>query len=133
MTSPYEQTVMFSQLQPWSTAGAPPCLEPVSGPKIPPRTGEYYQTPRPHPWRPTLAYELIEATPLVDQSITSQLVNPCFSPSGNSTDPIRFPNLVTGFERNPQHGARAALYTRYTSAEWQNSVLSTYAEADSKR
>lgn len=43
MASKPQQTIMYSQLQPWSTAGAPPCMEPVSGPEIPPRTGNYYQ------------------------------------------------------------------------------------------
>lgn len=124
---------MYSQLQPWATAGAPPCLEPVSGPQIAPRIGTYYQTPRPHPWRPTLGYELIEVTPLPAQSLTNAYQNPCFSPAGMSTEPLRFPNLVTGFERNPQHAARAALYTRYTGAEWQNAVATTYAESDSNR
>lgn len=38
-----QQTVMYSQLQPWSTAGAPPCMEQMSGPEIPPRTGNYYK------------------------------------------------------------------------------------------
>lgn len=133
MNPKFEQTVMYSQMQPWSSAGAPPCMEQVSGPKIPIRTGEYYKTPRPHPWRPTLGYELVRVTPLPDQSVTNQLVNPCYSPDGMSTDPLRFPNLVTGFERNPQHAARAALYSRYTSAEWLNGTLSVYSEADTNR
>lgn len=128
-----QQTVMYSQLQPWSTSGAPPCMEQVSGPPIPPRIGTYYQTPRPHPWRPTLGYEMIEVTPLPETVVTNELVNPCFSPSGMSTEPLRFPNLITGFERNPQHAARAALYTRYTAAEWTNATVSTNAEADSCR
>lgn len=128
------QTVMYSQLQPWATAGAPPCMEQVAGvPRVPPRIGNYYQTPRPHPWRPTLGFETIEVTPLVDQSLTNAYSNPCNSPAGMSTTPLRFPNLVTGFERNPQHAARAALYTRYTGAEWQNAAVSTYAEADTCR
>lgn len=38
-----EQTVMYSQLQPWSTVGSPPCVEPVSGPTVAPRVGTYYQ------------------------------------------------------------------------------------------
>lgn len=50
-----------------------------------------------------------------------------------STEPLTFPNLVTGFERNPQHAARAALYTRYTPAEWTNHCISTYSEADTNR
>lgn len=80
--SEIKQSVMYSQLQPWSTAGAPPCMEQISGPMIPPRTGTYYQTPRPHPWRPTMGYELVEVTPLPEQPITSQMVNPCYTPNG---------------------------------------------------
>lgn len=41
--SKFEQTVMYSQLQPWSTAGAPPCMEPISGPSVPPCVGTSYQ------------------------------------------------------------------------------------------
>lgn len=133
MAQNFEQSVMYSQLQPWSTAGAPPCMEQVVGPEVPIRTGVYYQTPRPHPWRPTLAYELVQVTPLPDQSLTNDFVNPCFSPTGMSTEPLRFPNLVTGFERNPQHAARAALYTRYNGAEWQNALISMYGESDTNR
>lgn len=38
-----KETVMYSQLQPWSTAGAPPCMERVKGSPIPMRTGLYYE------------------------------------------------------------------------------------------
>ncbi|XP_053947551.1 tektin-3 isoform X2 [Anastrepha ludens] len=118
---------------PWSTAGAPPCMEPVSGPSVPPRVGISYQTNRPHPWRPTLAYEMIEVKNLAEQPVTNQLMKPCFSPSGMTTEPMNFPNLVTGFERNPQHAARAALFTRYTNNEWVNSNLTKYAESNINR
>lgn len=92
------------------------------------------QTPRPHPWRPILGYERIEVTPLNDQPVTNQFVNPCFTPNGSmSTEPLRFPNLVTGFDRNPQHAARSALYTRYTIDEWNNACLSSYTESDKNR
>lgn len=159
MSTKFEQTVMYSQLQPWSTAGAPPCMEPVSGPSVPPRVGISYQvsfsasasdwhtlkliiyfclyllekTNHPHPWRPTLAYEMIEVKNLAEQPVTNQLVKPCFSPSGMTTEPMNFPNLVTGFERNPQHAARAALFTRYTNNEWVNSNLTKYAESNINR
>lgn len=157
MSTKFEQTVMYSQLQPWSTAGAPPCMEPISGPSVPPRVGISYQvsshstgvlcslfilifclfllekTNHPHPWRPTLAYEMIEVKNLAEQPVTNQLVKPCFSPSGMTTEPMNFPNLVTGFERNPQHAARAALFTRYTSNEWVNSNLTKYAESNINR
>lgn len=48
-----------------------------------------------------------------------------------STEPLRYPNLVTGFERNPQHAARTALHTRYTHHEWKNASESLNREADS--
>lgn len=32
--------------------------------------------------------------------------------------PLRFPNLVDGFNRSPIHAARAALKTRYESSKW---------------
>ncbi|PSN29761.1 Tektin-3 [Blattella germanica] len=128
-----EDPIMYSQLQPWSTVGAPPCMEQVSGPPIPTRIGNYYQTPRPHPWRPTLGYENVEVVPLPSQPVTNALVDPCYTPSGMATEPLRFPNLVTGFERNPAHAARAALYTRYTPYEWAQSNISHYNEADTNR
>uniref|UniRef100_A0A1B6C9Y6 Tektin n=1 Tax=Clastoptera arizonana TaxID=38151 RepID=A0A1B6C9Y6_9HEMI len=127
------KTVMYSQLHPWSTAGAPPCMDQVAGPLVPLRVSNYYKTPRPHPWRPTLGYENVEVVPLPYQPITNALVDPCYTPSGMSTEPLRFPNLVTGVERNPAHAARAALYTRYTPYEWTQNSLNNYNEADTNR
>jgi tektin-3 len=54
----------FQQLQPWNTTGVSPCMEKMSGPPIPTRIGNYYQTPRPLPWRPTMGYENVEVVPL---------------------------------------------------------------------
>jgi len=127
------KTIMYSQLQPWSAAGAPPCMEKVSGPGIPPRIQSYYQTPRPHPWRPTLGYENIEVNPLHTQPLTNALMDSGSSAEGMATEPIRFPNLVTGFERNPSHAARAALYTRYTPYEWSQNQISQSNESDTNR
>ncbi|KAE8740082.1 hypothetical protein FOCC_FOCC014407 [Frankliniella occidentalis] len=109
-------TVMYS-------CGAPPCMEKVVGPPIPDRIASFYQTPRPHPWRPTLGYENVEVVPMPSLPVTNALVDPCYTPCGMATEPLRFPNLVTGNARNPQHAARAALYTRYTPFEWANSSL----------
>jgi tektin-3 len=67
------------------------------------------------------------------QSVTNALVDPCHTPSSMATKPLCFPNLVTGFERNPAHAARAALYTRYTPYEWTQSNISHYNEADTNR
>ncbi|CAG9821830.1 unnamed protein product [Phaedon cochleariae] len=127
------ETVLYSQLQPWSTVAATPCMEQVAGPPMPTRIGQYYQTPRPHPWRPTLGYENVEVMPLPSQHTTNAMIDPCYTPYGMATEPLKFPNLVTGFERNPGHAARAALYTRYTPLEWTHSNLKFYNEADTNR
>ncbi|XP_018566665.1 tektin-3-like [Anoplophora glabripennis] len=127
------ETVLYSQLQPWSTVAASPCLEQVAGPPIPTRIGQYYQTPRPHPWRPTLGYETVSITPLPSQHSTNAIIDPCYTPYGMATEPLKFPNLVTGFERNPAHAARAALYTRYSTTTWTQGNLYNYNEADTNR
>ncbi|XP_015832962.1 tektin-3 isoform X2 [Tribolium castaneum] len=108
-------------------------MEQVGGPPVPVRIGQYYQTPRPHPWRPTLGYENVEVTPLPSQPVTNALIDPCYTPHGMATEPLKFPNLVTGFERNPAHAARAALYTRYTPIEWTHNNLRNYGESDTNR
>ncbi|PNF37675.1 Tektin-3 [Cryptotermes secundus] len=105
----------------------------MSGTPKPTRTGNYYQTPRPLPWRPTVGYENVEVVPLPSQPVTNALVDPCYTPNCMATEPLRFPNLVTGFERNPAHAARTALYTRYTPYEWMQSNISHYNEADTNR
>ncbi|KAF5299852.1 hypothetical protein FQA39_LY11389 [Lamprigera yunnana] len=127
------ETVMYSQVQPWSTIGATPCMEQTVGSPIPTRIGEYYKTPRPHPWRPTLGYENIEVKPLPNVAITNEIIDPCYTPFGMATEPLKFPNLVTGFERNPGHAARAALYTRYTPLEWTQMNIKNYNESDTNR
>lgn len=50
-----------------------------------------------------------------------------------SREPLQFPNLVNGFDRNPEHAARSALYTRYTPAEWHTSCMTLYGESDVNR
>ncbi|XP_024882211.1 tektin-3-like [Temnothorax curvispinosus] len=128
-----KKTVMYSQLQPWSTVGVLPCMEQVAGPPIPARVGEFYKTPRPHPWRPTLGYEIVEAAPLPAQPVTNLLVDACRTSHGLATEPLKFPNLVTGFDRNPSHAARAALYTRYTPCDWVQDQIKLYNEANANR
>lgn len=54
-------------------------------------------------------------------------------PYGMITKPLKFPNLVTGFDRNPSHAARAALYIRYTPYDWMQNQIGLYNEADSNR
>ncbi|XP_065161353.1 tektin-3-like isoform X2 [Atheta coriaria] len=133
MAADMGDTVMYSQLQPWSSVAADPVMEQVAGPPIPTRIGTYYQTPRPHPWRPTLGYETVEVTPLPGQPVTNAMMDPCYTPTGMATEPLKFPNLVTGFERNPAHAARAALYTRYTPLEWTQGLLGILNESDTNR
>lgn len=53
-------------------------------------------------WRPAHGYENVEVTPLPQYPTTNQLVQPCFAPN-MSTEPINFPNLVTGFEVRPNN------------------------------
>lgn len=124
---------MYSQLQNWSTVGAEPCMEQTMGPPVPARVGNFHQTPKSHPWRPTLGYENVEVTPLPSQPVTNALQDTCYTPNGMATEPLRFPNLVTGFDRNPANAARAALYTRYTPYEWMQNNVSHYNEADANR
>ncbi|XP_012153349.1 tektin-3 isoform X2 [Megachile rotundata] len=108
-------------------------MEQIAGPPIPIRVGEFYKTPKPHPWRPTLGYETVEAAPLPAQPMTNLLSDTCYMPNGMATEPLKFPNMVTGFDRNPSHAARAALYTRYSSYEWVQNQLKLYNESDSNR
>lgn len=53
-------------MQNWSTVGADPCMEQTMGSIVPARVGQFHQTPKNHPWRPTLGYENVEVTPLYD-------------------------------------------------------------------
>lgn len=50
-----------------------------------------------------------------------------------ANESLSFPNLVNGFDRNPQHAARSALYTRYTPSEWQKNCVTAYTESDVNR
>lgn len=50
-----------------------------------------------------------------------------------SREPLQFPNLINGFDRNPDHAARSALYTRFTPAEWNKSCMTLYGESDVNR
>lgn len=80
-----------------------------------------------------MGYETIELAPIAEHPLTNQLVHPNYTPPSLTSEPLSFPNLVTGYEKNPQHAARSALYTRYTPSEWINSCITTYADADVNR
>ncbi|XP_051162937.1 tektin-3-like isoform X2 [Leptopilina boulardi] len=108
-------------------------MEQISGDSKFKKIGEYYKTPRPHSWRPTLGYENIELNPLSSKTMTNFLVDSCYSSKGILMEPLKFPNLITGFDRNPSHASKTALYTRYTPYEWVENQIKLYNEADSNR
>lgn len=65
--------------------------------------------------------------------MTNELVDACYSSKGILTEPLKFPNLITGFDRNSTHAAKTALYTRYTPYEWVQNQIQLYNGADSNR
>lgn len=65
--------------------------------------------------------------------LTNLVVDAVYVPKGMISSPLRFPNLVTGYNRNPSHAARAALYTRYTPIEWDNNQVKLVNEANKSR
>ncbi|XP_012537613.1 tektin-3 [Monomorium pharaonis] len=67
------------------------------------------------------------------QPITNMLMDACRTSYGLTTVPLKFPNLVTGFDRNPSHAARAALYMRYTRGDWTQNQVELYNEASASR
>ncbi|XP_043251653.1 tektin-3-like [Colletes gigas] len=107
------------QLQPWNVSNVPiPCIEPVTQ-----YYGrDYHNTHNLMPWRPNMGYENVEVIPLATKSISN--------PSNAS---LKFPNIVTGYQRNPVHATRTALNTRYTPNEWFEKQVKYYNEADSCR
>uniref|UniRef100_A0A2A4K5X2 Tektin n=1 Tax=Heliothis virescens TaxID=7102 RepID=A0A2A4K5X2_HELVI len=123
-----KEVSMCTQLQQWS-----PVKEIAGAPSVPPQVGYCFHSPKKHPWRPIMGYEEIEVTPMPSQPITNTMVDPCYTPAGMAAEPLRFPNLVTGFDRSPEHAARAALYTRYTQYEWNQNSIKNYNESDAKR
>ncbi|XP_076678141.1 tektin-3 isoform X2 [Andrena cerasifolii] len=113
-------------------------MEGITGPSVSDSSrvveaGECDTTPKSHPWRSKMGYETVEASPLPAQSLTNLLVDTCYTPNGMATESLRFPNLVTGFHRNPANAARAALYTRYSAYEWLQNQLKLFNESNSNR
>ncbi|CAL1673852.1 unnamed protein product [Lasius platythorax] len=127
------ETIIYSQLQPWSTVGVLSCMEQAAVPSVSVRVGEFHKTSRSHHWRPMLGYKILEAAPLSAQPVTNLMMDACRTPYGMMTKPLKFPNLVTSFDRNPSHAARAALYIRYTPYDWMQNQIRLYNEADSNR
>ncbi|XP_011639987.1 tektin-3-like [Pogonomyrmex barbatus] len=115
------------QLQPWSIAGGSMSY---TDPTVPIRISDYTRTHHLLPWRPNVGFENTEVIPLVTKSISSYALD---ANNKMSTRPLKFPNLITGYQRNPVHASQAALYTRYTPHEWFQKQVKYYNEADSQR
>ncbi|XP_043284960.1 tektin-3-like isoform X2 [Venturia canescens] len=114
-----------TQIQPWSTVGASmPAIEPL----IPIGAAEYYKRSSLMPWQPSISYnQNVQVVPLSRKCVSSYAIDP----SGAMTSkPLRFPNLVTGYQRDPVHAAQTALHTRYTPNEWFQKQMRFYNEAD---
>ncbi|KAK2584912.1 hypothetical protein KPH14_002508 [Odynerus spinipes] len=77
-----------------------------------------------------MRFENVEVIPLATKCISNY---PLDATNGMMDKPLKFPDLVTGFQRNPEHAAKAALYTRYTPNEWFQKQIKYYNEADSNR
>lgn len=108
-------------------------MEQVADSPVSVRIEEFHKTPRSHPWRPMLGYKILEAAPLFAQPVTNLMMDADRIPHGMTTKPLKFPNLVTGFDRNPLHAARAALCMRYTPYDWKQNQIRLYNEADANR
>lgn len=81
--------------------------------------------PHHHPWPIANSLEGVETT--------NQVMETNLMPPDVCHEPLKFPNLVNGFDRNPDHAARSALYTRYTPSEWHKSCVTSYTESDVNR
>ncbi|XP_063993881.1 tektin-3-like [Diachasmimorpha longicaudata] len=112
------------QIEPWGNVGSSmPCLEPA----IPVKSIDYHKNHTLMPWRPSAGYENVQLVPLSKKCISTYAVDPA---TGMSTEPLKFPNLVTGYQRNPVHASQSALHTRYTPNEWFQKQIKFYNDAD---
>lgn len=112
------------QIRPWSsTRSLMPCLEPT----IPPSYYDCYKDNQLMPWRPNVGYENVQLVPISKKCISNYSVDPT---NGMSTEPLKFPNLVTGYQKNSNHASQGALHTRFTPNEWFQKQIKFYNEAD---
>ncbi|XP_076238489.1 tektin-3 [Calliopsis andreniformis] len=100
------------------------CIEPVTRY----HTSDYNRTQDLIPWRPNGGYDKVQVIPLATEPSSNYALD-CKS----TLSALKFPNLVTGYQRNPLHATKAALYTRYTPNEWFQKQVKYYNEADSCR
>lgn len=75
----------------------------------------------------------MEVVPLSMQSVMKRPADAYYITDNMATQPLRFPNLVAGYQRNPAHAAQSTLYTKYTPNEWFQKQVKFYNEADLNR
>ncbi|XP_031787367.1 tektin-3 isoform X2 [Nasonia vitripennis] len=114
----------------WNTLGSSssvPCIKSLMSSS---KLNDYSKT-RSLAWRPNMGVENVELVPLSSKAISSYTVDPL---SSMTTQPLKFPNLVTGLPRNPPYSSQtSALCTRFTPNEWFQKQVKFYNEADSNR
>ena len=100
------------------------CIEPITRY----RTNDHNRTHDLIPWGPNVGYQNIKVVPLATKLTSNYALN-----TANPVNSLKFPNLITGYQRNPAHASKTALYTRYTPNEWFQKQVKYYNEADSCR
>ncbi|KOC64343.1 Tektin-3, partial [Habropoda laboriosa] len=80
------------------------------------------------PWRPNLECKNVQIMPLATKSSPNYTLD-----NADTISSLKFPNLVTGYERNPVYTSGITLHTRYTPNEWFQKQVEYYNEADSCR
>lgn len=85
------------------------------------------------PWRHSLVSQPPETSVYSGMSKEYCSYDSGYAGDGCLTEPLKFPNLVTGFNVNAAHASRTALYTRYSPADWQANNQQIYTGADCTR
>ncbi|XP_031835196.2 tektin-3 isoform X1 [Nomia melanderi] len=114
------------ELQPWSRNTVPSSFIESARRYC---SKDYNNTHNLIPWRQNVGYENVEILPFASRVTNTVSENS----AGNGITPLKFPNLLTGYDRNPAHATTTALHTRYTPNEWFEKQVKSYNEADSCR
>ncbi|XP_026681587.1 tektin-3-like [Diaphorina citri] len=134
------QTIMHSNLLPWSSALVDPSMSHACYPPRPMLPAAPDNSSHIH--APDLAiqgvqgFETTSIMPLTTRQMAAHIIDPCYQAStdvSRAFDPVKLPSIAASFERNPSHAARAAMYTRFTPYEWTQSNINYYNEADANR
>ncbi|XP_014207227.1 tektin-3-like [Copidosoma floridanum] len=117
------------QLEKWNGLGpSTPCLRSSA---LPSKIYDYPKT-KSLAWRPSMGTRSVELVPLSSSKALSRYssVDPLV---GMTTQPLKFPSLVTGLPRNSPYSSQTTLCTRFTPNEWYQKQVKFYNEADSNR